>query len=148
MRNSFLAIATLSVMSAGAMPALDLPRFGQTTTTCPQAGARKSRKPGSQDGSGPIHAPPRVAERARVAAPGAGSRPRPGPRRITVSAFPPSPGPGKQFLPFLPRHLVPDAMQRLRDPLTNAQNLRASLTARRCFSDICLPEPCVPSAPA
>jgi hypothetical protein len=57
MTRDLIAIATLFVMSSGVLPALDLPRFGQTGTTCPQAGARKGKKLGPQDGTGPIHAP-------------------------------------------------------------------------------------------
>ena len=57
MKKSFLAIAMFLVMSAGALPAFDVPCAGQAGATGQQAGARKGKKLGSQDGSGPIHTP-------------------------------------------------------------------------------------------
>jgi hypothetical protein len=57
MTKTFFAFATLLIMSASLLPALNLPRYGQATATCPQAPAQKGKKLGPQDGTGPIHTP-------------------------------------------------------------------------------------------
>ena len=62
MKNINLAIATLFLMTAGSLLALDPPRNGRgpNQSSDPQgqqAGQRGGRKLGSQDGSGPIHTP-------------------------------------------------------------------------------------------
>jgi hypothetical protein len=64
MNKSFLAVATLLVMSAGAVLAFDPPRYGQNgkngnTSQTPgrKQGDRQGKKLGPQDGSGPIHQP-------------------------------------------------------------------------------------------
>ncbi len=57
MIKTFFAFATLFIMSAGLLPALNLPRNGKAAATCPQAGPQKGKKLGPQDGTGPIHTP-------------------------------------------------------------------------------------------
>ena len=57
MSRTIFALAAMFVTTAGLLPALNLPRYNQTSATCPQAGSQRGKRLGPQDGTGPIHTP-------------------------------------------------------------------------------------------